>query len=231
MSSSFAEELDQARQTGPEAMQALAEKHLPLVSAMVRRFSMSGMPREDLYQQGVVGLMKALSRFDPAKGTAFSTYAIPLILGEMRQLQRQESLLHIPRTEVVLRRQLRQRAETLRNALQREPTICELAESLHMEAAELMLHMDDLTVASSDAPVSTGKPLGELLPDPTDMEQRIELRDLLARLPPQDQQLVLLRHRMGLTQAQAGCRLGMTQMQVSRREQTIRRVLRAAMQE
>lgn len=229
MSSAFAEELLHARQAGPEALQALAEKHLPLVAAMVNRLPVSSISREDLYQQGVVGLMKALNRFSPEKGVAFSTYAVPFILGEMRQLQRQAALLHIPRAETALRKQIRQRTDALRRQLHREPSVCELAEALHMDAAELMLHLDDVIVASSDAPGPTGKPFLAQLADPDDMEHRIELRDLLDRLPPSDRKLVLLRHRLGLTQAQAGQRLGLTQMQVSRREQAIRKAIQAAL--
>lgn len=231
MSSAFAEELLEARQAGPEAMQALAEKHLPLVGALVKRYPAGSTHREELYQQGVIGLMKALKGFDPARGTAFSTYAAALILGEMRMLHRRDAPLHIPRTETALRRRIRQEEDTLRVRLCREPTVTELAEALHMDAAELMLHMDDLSVVSCDAPSPGGTPLYALLSDPEDFQRRLELRDLLARLPTKDRQLILLRHRLGMTQSQAGQRLGMSQMQVSRREQTIRQVLRAAMQE
>lgn len=227
----FTRTLDAARSAGTAAMQALAEKHLPLVGLMVRRFPTSGASREELYQQGVIGLMKALHQFDPTRGTAFSTYAAALILGEMRMLQRQNAALHIPRPEIELRRRIRQAETALSCQLNRPPTVPELAEALRMDAAELMLHMDDLSVASTDAASPGGKPLSELLADPEDWQTRVELRDILSRLPEKDQQLVLLRYRIGLTQAVAGQRLGMTQMQVSRREKIIRTLLARALAE
>lgn len=231
MSADFTAELLQARKAGPESMQALAEKHLPLVGAMARRFPQTSASREELYQQGVIGLMKALNRFDPSMGTAFSTYAAAMILGEMRMLQRTAAPIHIPRTEAELRRRIRQTEALLSSELHREPTITELADALHMEAAELMLHMEDVTVASTDAESPSGTTLSELLPDPEDWQKRIELCDILTRLPDADQQLILLRFHLGLTQVQAGQRLGMTQMQVSRREKVIRTLLKRALAE
>ena len=229
MNADFTQELLHARSSGHEELQALAEKHLPLVGAMVRRMSASPLPKEELYQQGVIGLMKALKQFDPSRGTTFSTYAAALILGEMRMLTRLDAPIHIPRTEAALRRRIRQTEAELSGQLERDPTVTELAAALSMDAAELMLHMEDISVASTDAQSEGGTALGDILPDPEDWQKRIELRDILARLPEKDRQLILLRHRLGLTQAQAGRRLHMTQMQVSRRESVIRTLLRRAL--
>lgn len=229
MNADFTSVLAQARQEGKSGLQRLAEEHLPLVGAMVRRMPSSPWTKEELYQQGVIGLMKALSRFDPAKGTAFSTYAAAMILGEMRMLHRMESPLHIPRTEAVLRRQIQQAESELIRTLRREPTVPELADALHMDAAELILHLDAITVTSTDAASPGGTAFGELLPAPDDWQQCIELRDILQRLPEADQQLILLRFRLGMTQTEAGKRLGMTQMQVSRRERIIRTLLKRAL--
>lgn len=231
MNADFTQELLDARTAGTAALQALAEKHLPLVRAMTKRFPASGASREELFQQGVIGLMKALQRYDPSRGTSFSTYAAALILGEMRMLRRLDAPIHIPRTETELRRRIRQAEAALTAELQREPTVTELAAALDMDAAELMLHMDEVTVASTDAQSEGGSALMDVLPDPEDWQKRIEMRDVLARLPEKDQQLILLRHRVGLTQTQAGQRLGMTQIQVSRREAIIRTLLKRALTE
>lgn len=231
MTSGFAQELEAARASGPEALQALAEKHLPLVSALTRRFPHPSLSTEDLYQQGVLGLMKALQRFDPSFGTTFSTYAAALILGEMRMLHRLNAPIHLPRTEAAFRRKMHQVEATLTSALGRAPTIIELADALHTDPADLLLHMEDITVVSADAPGSFDTPLSDIIPDPEDWQRKIELRDILSRLPEKDRRLILLRHRYGLTQTQAGQRLGMTQMQVSRRETIIRSLLRRALAE
>lgn len=230
MNETFTQELLQARAAGPEAMQALAEKHLPLVGAMVRRFPAT-CAREELYQQGVIGLMKALRQFDPSRDAAFSTYAAAWILGEMRLLTRTAQPLHIPRTEVALRRAIRQAEQSLSATLHREPTVQELSAEMRMDATELMLHLEEVRVVSTDAQSPGGSALLDLLPDPEDWQSRLELRDILDKLPALDRKLILLRYRVGLTQREAGMRLGMTQMQVSRRERIFRTLLKRALAE
>ncbi len=230
MSEDFARALLSARTAGPDGLRELAEQHLPLVGMLVKRFPGDGN-REELYQQGVIGLMKALRRFDPDRGTAFSTYAASMILGEMRMLRRQEAALHVPRTEEALRRRIQEAESALTARFRREPTVTELADEMQMEPAELMLHMESLSVSSTDEESPGGTALSELLADPEDWQKRIELRDILSRLPEKDRQLVLLRHRAGLTQTEAGQRLGMSQMQVSRREKVIRTLLKRALTE
>lgn len=231
MNAGFIKTLLEARSRGPEALQALAETHLPLVWTMVRRFPDAAHSREELYQQGVIGLMKALHRFDPARGTSFSTYAAPMILGEMRMLTRLDAPVHIPRTETSLRRNIQKNSDDLSISLGREPTIQELADALHMDVEELTLHMEKVSVSSGDAESPGGTRLWDILSDPEDWQQRVELRDILSCLPEKDRRLILLRFHIGLTQTQTGHRLGMTQMQVSRREKIIRAMLKRALTE
>lgn len=222
----FNAQLVAARIQGKAAMQALAEKHLPLVAAMVRRFPSNFHEKEELYQQGCIGLMKALARFDPNYGTSFSTYAAAMILGEMRSLCRVEAPIHIPRGERELRSRIRQAQRRLMQHLSREPTIQELAATLRMEPAELALAMEQISVLSMET--NTGQSLVELLPDRTDWETRLFLRDMMTRLPQNDQRLLMLRLRFGKTQAETARALGMTQVQVSRREQALKQQLRQA---
>ena len=227
----FSARLTLARQHGQDALQALAETQLPLVRALAWRFPSGRLSKEELYQQGVIGLMKALRGFDPTRGTAFSTYAAAFILGEMRQLCRDSTLLRIPRREMEQRQRIRQAEEAMLLQLGRSPTMQELAAALHMDAADLMLHMEEVRFTSTDAESPGGTSLADLLSDPEDWQRRLELRDILARLPEMDRRLILLRHRQGLTQTQTGARLGMTQMQVSRRERIIRDLLKRAIAE
>lgn len=225
-SKEFTAQLLEARLRGKDAMQALAEQHLPLVAAMVRRFSNDYHEKEELYQQGCIGLMKALARFDPSYGTAFSTYAAAMILGEMRSLCRIEAPIHIPRGYRELRSRIRQAQGMLMARLGREATVQELAAALRTDPAELMLAMEQISILSVDT--SSGHALVELLPDQTDWETRLLMRDLLNRLPRNDQRLLMLRLRFGKTQAETARALGMTQVQVSRREQALKHQLRQA---
>lgn len=222
----FTAQLLDARLRGKEAMQALAEDHLPLVAAMVRRFPSGYHEREELYQQGCIGLMKALARFDPDLGTAFSTYAAAMILGEMRSLCRLDAPIHIPRGTREKRRCIRRAQDKLTAHLGREPTIQELASLLRMEPGELVLDMEQITVTSTDT--TSGQSLVEILPDASDWETRLLLKDMLARLPEADQRLLVLRLRLGKTQAETARALGTTQVQVSRREHAIKQQLRQA---
>lgn len=209
-------------------VRALAEDHLPLVAALVRRFPPGLHEPEELYQQGCIGLMKALARYRPECGTAFSTYAVPVILGEMRLLSRQYAPIHIPRPEREQRQRIRRMTSQLTATLSREPTINELAAALRMDPADLLFLLDDVTVSSTEASSDDGSPLIEALADEDDWLSRMELRDLIAQLPERDRQLLTLRHIEGLSQAATAHRLGMTQVQVSRREAVLRRQLHDA---
>lgn len=210
------------------AHRIVAEDHLPLVAAMVRRFPGGQHEPEELYQQGCIGLMKAIARYDPDRGTAFSTFAVPLILGEMRMLSRRDCLVHIPRPDREQRQRIARAQAALTAALNREPTVQELSAHLHLEATELMLLMEEVTVSSADAADEDGSPLSGILADPDDWLTRVELRDLIGHLPAQDQQLMQLRYGEGFSQAETAAQLGMTQVQVSRRERVLRRQLRDA---
>lgn len=224
----FAIQLIQARLEGRQAIAALAEQHLPLVAAMVRRFPWSGREREELYQQGCVGLMKALARYDPDYGTTFSTYAVSMILGEMRMLCRNDAPLHISRRDRELRSRIRRAERLLTSTLGREPTVQELASALRMEPTELMLSMEEISVASMDASSGNGQTIASLLPDSDAWMDRVLMRDIIARLPAEDQRLLLMRYRLGKTQAETARAMGISQMQVSRKESAIKASLREA---
>ena len=224
----FSAALSAARMQGRQAMQELAEDHLPLVAAMVRRFPWHAREREELYQQGCVGLMKALARYDPSMGAGFSTYASAMILGEMRMLCRMDAPVHVPRRDRELRSRVRRAERTLAGRLGREPTMQELAQLLRMEPAELALSMEQIQVTSMDAPLPDGRSLQELLPDRDDWMNRLLLRDAVSRLSREDQRLLLLRLRLGKTQAETARAMGISQVQVSRREAAIKQRLRQA---
>lgn len=213
---------------GQAAYRVAAEDHLPLVAAMVRRFPPGLHEPEELYQQGCIGLMKAVARYDPDQGTAFSTFAVPLILGEMRMLSRHCCLVHIPRTEREQRQRIRRAQASLSAALNREPTLQELSSCLKLDAAELVMMLEEITVTSSDAVQDDGSSIADTLTDPDDWLTRVELQDMLAQLPERDRQLMQLRYDKGLSQASTAAVLGMTQVQVSRRERMLRQQLRRA---
>lgn len=214
-----------------QAMQAVATEHLPLVGAMVARFPHHGYEPEELYQQGCIGLMKALARYDPDHGTAFSTYAAAMILGEMRMLSRLNAPIHISRVEREKRRQIRQAHDRLSAHLGREPTVDELAAAVRLPPMELILLTEEISVTSADAAAQSGSSLLDSLADDDPWQDRLALKDMICHLPEQDQALLRLRHMDGLSQAETAARLGLTQVQVSRRERMLHRQLRDMWQE
>ncbi len=223
----FATALTHAREEGKLALQELAEDHLPLVAAMVQRFPWHYKEKEELYQQGCLGLMKALARFDPTYGVRFSTYAAAMILGEMRMLCRLDVPIHIPRGDRELRSRIRKAESQLTTHLGRNPTVQELASLLRMDPSELILAMEQIQVTSTAA----SRTLLDLLPDQDDWMNRLLMRDMIERLSAFDQRLLLLRFRFGKTQAETARTLGISQVQVSRREMALKQQLRQAWME
>lgn len=223
----FATALTHAREEGKLALQELAEDHLPLVAAMVQRFPWHYKEKEELYQQGCLGLMKALARFDPTYGVRFSTYAAAMILGEMRMLCRLDAPIHIPRGDRELRSRIRKAESQLTTHLGRNPTVQELASLLRMDPSELILAMEQIQVTST----ASSRTLLDLLPDQDDWMNRLLMRDMIERLSASDQRLLLLRFRFGKTQAETARTLGISQVQVSRREMVLKQQLRQAWME
>lgn len=207
-------------------------RNLGLVHTCARRFSGRGIEYDDLYQAGCVGLIKAADGFEPARGLAFSTYAVPVILGEIRRLFREGGSVKVSRTL----RELSVRAAHVRERWEkthgRPPTVEQLAAELGVEPAEaaqavaaglppLSLTRDDSGEdddgAQLDLPVASPE---ESITD------RLAVRQLLDRLPLRDRQLLLLRYAAHRTQQATAERLGMTQVQVSRRERALLALLR-----
>ena len=139
--------------------------------------------------------------------------------------------MHIPRRDRELRNRIRRAQSALTTTLGREPTIQELASMLRMEASELVLSMEEVSVTSMDAPSERGSQFADVIPDNDDWMNRLLIKDLIARLPRQDRQLLLLRYRFNLSQTETARRMGMTQVQVSRREMMIKTQLRRQWQD
>ena len=226
----FVQALLKAREADDGSLKELAMDHLPLVAAMVKRFSDRAHEPQELYQQGCVGLMKALARFDPTFGVTFSTYAASMILGEMHQLCRQDCPVHVPRTDREKKARIRKAKDLLTSQLGREPTLHELSALLRITPEELVFHLDSITVCSLDEPANGKKAVNalyDLVPARDDWETRVLLRDLLDHLSGRDKRLILLRFRFGLTQRETAERLHMTQVQVSRVETAVKAKLRS----
>lgn len=201
-------------------------ENLGLVHACARRFAGKGVDYDDLYQAGCVGLIKAADGFEPERGLCFSTYAVPLILGEMRHLFREGGAVKVSRSLRSLSLQVARLREQMAGELDREPTVEELAGRLGKEPAEVAQ-----AVGVSLPPVSlTGEEDGQFDLPVESYEQavtdRLALTQVLDQLEPRDRALIRLRYLGRQTQQATADRLGMTQVQVSRREKMLLLTLR-----
>lgn len=206
-----------------------AAEHLGLVHLCANRFRERGIEYEELYSAGCMGLVKAANAFDAERGVCFSTYAVPMILGEIRRLFRDGQRIHIGRRLRSLAAQAAQTAERLRQENGTEPTVTQIAAEMGIseaDAAEALCAAQP--VVSLTADTDDGISETEIaVPSPEQkLTEHLALQQVLALLPQNDRDLLKLRYGDQLTQTETGKRLGMTQVQVSRREKKLLLFLR-----
>ena len=221
----------------PALRDELFERYLPLARAVARKFSGRGVETEDLEQVAGMALLKALERFDPARGFRFVTYAVPTITGDVRNYLRDRSgLMRMPRDTRQRLYQMTQEQERFEREHLRAPTATELAERMGI-APEAFLAL--LSLRSQNEAVSLDTPVGEegdtclsdLLGSADDRFERMERSEwaqwLLSKVGEAERELLTLRFRDGLGQRETARRLGISQMQVSRLERRALSRLRA----
>lgn len=218
-----------------DAREQLVKENMGLVYTVVHRFTGRGCDREDLIQIGSIGLLKAIDNFDSSFDVRFSTYAVPMIAGEIRRFLRDDGMIKVSR----LLKESAVRAYRAREELEKrsgiEPTMEEIAKETGISAEELVLAMEavsDVESLSQTVYSGDGSPvlLGDRLPDRRDHSEellnKMLLKQLLEMLPPDEQRLIMLRYFDDRTQVQVAQELGMTQVQVSRAEKRILKKLR-----
>ncbi len=207
------------------------EENLGLVHSCANRFRGRGVEYDDLFQAGCLGLVKAANGFDPSRGFAFSTYAVPAILGEIKRIFRDGGAVKVGRAAKEKARQLLKIRDELASQLDREPTIEEIAKIAEMDVAEASLLIcaslptQSLTIgedgeSQADIPVDSPE---EAITD------RIALREAMEKLDDWERELIQLRYFAGKTQSATATQLGMSQVQVSRKEKAILKKLRNMM--
>jgi RNA polymerase sigma-B factor len=203
----------------------VVRRYLPLARSLAARYRGSGEPIEDLEQVASIGLLNAIDRFDPERGTAFSSFAVPTILGELRRHFRNHTwALRVPRRLQELTLDVERARDELTASLGRPPTIMELSERLH-EDEELILQALELSVVRYTVPLEGVRLAGDEhapdLPGRIDeryarVEDRALLAPLLADLSVRDAEIVFLRFHEDLTQTAIARHVGVSQMHVSR---------------
>ena len=202
----------------------MIQQNMGLVHACAHRFQGRGIEYEDLFQAGCMGLIKATDAFDPQRGVRFSTYAVPVILGEMRRLFRDGGTVKVSRTLKELSLKVLREKERLAVCLGRAPTGGGGARSLQLEvpagveARSAAAPAIALTGSEEDGAPQIDLPVES--PEEK-LAESISLRQVLDQLEEKDRMLIRLRYFAGKTQVETAAALGMTQVQVSRREKKI----------
>lgn len=217
------------RRTGSRRLRdSLVEEHVGLAEYLARRFADRGESFDDLRQVALVGLLKAVERFEPDRGLRFSTFATPTIVGELKRHFRDRGwALRVPRRIQELHLQLVKVVGTLSQELGRSPTPDEIARRTSTRVEDVLEAMEAggvYRLASLDAALANEERtsldlsarLGEDEPEFEGVEQREELADLLSALPPRERRIVYLRFFDGLTQSEIANEVGISQMHVSR---------------
>lgn len=229
-----------AKQGDDLAMNRLIEMNLPLVSSLSKKFMNRGYDYEDIFQIGCIGLVKAVNNFNLEYKVKFSTYAVPMIIGEIKRFLRDDGMIKVSRNIKSLARKIHFYKEELTNTLNREPTIEEIATHLGISKEEIVLAIESAsslkylydTIHQDDgAPVLLIDKLSEKSVDDDVMVDRIALKEALRSLDEKPRQIIMLRYFKDKTQIEVARMLGISQVQVSRIEKKVLGVMRKKLEE
>lgn len=210
-----------------EAREKLVQGNLRLVLSVIQRFTNRGEMVDDLFQVGCIGLIKSIDNFDLSQNVRFSTYAVPMIIGELRRYLRDNSAIRVSRSMRDTAYRAMQAKERFMNANQREPTIDELAREMGLPREEIVFALDAIV-----DPVSLYEPLYsdsgdavcvmDQVRDTSNTDEnwleKIALRDAMERLSEREKHILALRFFEGRTQTEVAAEIGISQAQISRLE-------------
>lgn len=221
------EAISLAKAGDPEAKEYIVNNNMGLVWSIVRKFTNRGTEAEDLFQIGCIGLIKAIEKFDTSFDVRFSTYAVPMIMGEIKRYLRDDGIIKVSRSLKELSVKAKVVTDRLSKELCREPTVKEVAENLQVSAEELVMALDATVMPESiNAKMGDdGRELETTLGYDEDMEQnvvnKIAIKEALSDLTTRERQIIILRYFKDKTQSQIATQLGISQVQVSRIEKKV----------
>ena len=226
---SSAEELDlyrQAQAGSKQAREELVERHWNLIWHIVHRFTGRGQDPEDLFQVGAIGLLKAIDRFDVDRGLKFSTYAVPLIMGEIRRHLRDDQPMRIARSLRELGMKVELTRSQMTQKLGRDPTALEISQEIGVDVAEISEAMDAVRpLASLNQPIETQNGSETHLADTihdtsgeTEWLEQMALTQAFEELDERERYILNARFVEGRTQMDVAKRLNVSQVQISRLE-------------
>lgn len=216
-----------------DAKATLLEHNSPLIKSILRRYRNKGVEYDDLYQLGCIGLLKAIKNFSAEFGVKFSTYAVPMIMGEIKRYLRDDGYIKVSRSTKTLACKIAYFVDGIKNTEGRSPTIEEIAANFGMEPQEVVFTMD-----SSKQPVSIydkgdddqGQALFEKLTDGDETDATIDkmiIKESIKKLDERERKIIIMRYYKDKTQSEVAKELNVSQVQISRLETKIIEKLRA----
>lgn len=231
--------IKRAQEGDMKAQEILVSHNLGLVRSMINRFANRGHEKEDLFQLGCIGLIKAIKKFDSSYDVKFSTYAVPMIVGEIKRFLRDDGIIKVSRNLKQTATKVKMAKEKLFKELGREATLQEIADDLNIEREEIVMALDsnaypeylyDVIHHDDGSPIYLmDKISNDQDSNDTNLINRLLLQDILAKLEPRERQIILLRYFKDKTQTEIAKTLGISQVQVSRIEKRVLQIMKDLM--
>ena len=223
-----------AKEGDVEATDALVSGNFPLIKAIVKGYLNKGVEYDDLYQIGCVGFLKAIKNFDPSFDVKFSTYAVPMISGEIKRFLRDDGSIKVSRSIKTLAIKLKSFIDKQKNINGESPSIEEMADEFGVEKEDVVIALDSCQqTISLNAKIDEDDPNSQNVIDKLaifdksdDMLDKFILKTEILNLPEKERQIILLRYYRGKTQGEVAELLDVSQVQVSRMESKIIEQLR-----
>ena len=220
--------IDKAKAGDKRARETLVMGNLRLVLSVIQRFANRGENLDDLFQVGCIGLMKAIDNFDTSHDVRFSTYAVPMIIGEVRRYLRDNNPVRVSRSMRDTAYHAMQARERLSNELDREPTVEEIAKELGKPKSEIVVALEAIVepVSFYEPVYSNGGDTIFLMDQLGDNESdgdwidEISMKEAIKNLPPREKKILSMRFMRGMTQTEVAEEIGISQAQVSRLEKS-----------
>lgn len=218
-----------AKNGDAQATEVLVQGNFPLIKSIVKTFLNKGVEYDDLYQLGCVGFLKAIKNFDENLGVKFSTYAVPMIAGEIKRFLRDDGIIKVSRSIKTLAIKIRALNEKLKSEGKEVLKIDELAKHFSVDEEDVIVALDSSQqILSIQAKIDEDDPNSQSMIDKIitidksdEMLDKLILKEEILKLPEKEKKIILLRYFRGKTQGEVAEVLGISQVQVSRMESKI----------
>ena len=217
-----------SQQGDDSALSTLLQQNTPLIKSIIKRYLGKNIEYDDLFQIASIGLLKAIKNFSTTFDVRFSTYAVPMILGEIKRHMRDDGYLKVSRSTKNLSIKINKYIEEQTMLGEKEPTVEQIAKHFNMTPADIVFAMDagKMPVSLNDKGKDGDNDDNELVDRiATDQDkkmlEKIILKDMLSRLEPREQRIMILRYYRDMTQGEIAKKMGVSQVQISRLENKI----------